>query len=106
MFVGATVFVEATVFDGASVVVVGTVVSMVTDVATASADGPVFDAASITVPDLRRTTTVPSEVQVTLTVTVTFAVLAAGVAAHPEAVPVKEKSPAAIPLTDSEKVNV
>jgi hypothetical protein len=49
---------------------------------------------------------VPSEVHVTETLTATFAVPAAGVATHPVAVPVKEKSPAAIPDTASENVNV
>jgi hypothetical protein len=88
-------------------VVVGTAgEAIVIDVATASDVGPVFDAASNTEPDSKRRVTVPSEVHVTETLTVTFAVPAAGVATHPVAVPVKEKSPAAIPDTTSENVNV
>jgi hypothetical protein len=100
--------VVAPVADGAvETVVVGfTVEATVTDVATASDVGPVFDAASNTEPDSTRRVTVPSEVHVTETLTVTFAVPAAGVAAHPVAVPVKEKSPAAIPDTASENVNI
>jgi hypothetical protein len=98
--VGCTVAVEATVVVGTA----GEVI--VIEVATAPDVGPVFDAASNTEPDSKRRVTVPSEVHVTETLTATFAVLAAGVAAHPVAVPVKEKSPAAIPVTDSENVNV
>lgn len=83
-----------------------TVESIVTDVATTSADGPVFEAVSITEPDLRRSTTVPSDVHTTLTVTETFAVLPAGDTTQPVAVPPIEKSPATMPLTDSENVSV
>jgi hypothetical protein len=98
--VSCTVVVEATVV----VETAGEVI--VIEVATASDVGPVFDAASNTEPDSKRRVTVPSEVHVTEILTVTFAVPAAGVAAHPVAVPVKEKSPATIPDTTSENVNV
>jgi hypothetical protein len=100
--------VETPVPDGAvETVVVGfTGEVIVIEVATASDVGPVFDAASNTEPDSKRRVTVPSEVHVTEILTVTFAVPAAGVAAHPVAVPVKEKSPATIPDTTSENVNV
>ena len=63
-------------------------------------------AVSVTVFEFNRKPTIPSDAHVTLTFTVTFAVLEAGVAVHPVAVPVNEKSLAAIPLTDSENVNV
>jgi hypothetical protein len=98
--VGCTVAVEATVVVGTA----GEVI--VIEVATTPDVGPVFDAASNTEPDSKRRVTVPSEVHVTETLTATFAVPAAGVATHPVAVPVKEKSPAAIPDTASENVNV
>ena len=98
--VSCTVVVEATVVVGTAVEVI------VIEVAIASDVGPVFDAASSTEPDSKRRVTVPSEVHVTETLTATFAVPAAGVAAHPVAVPVKEKSPATIPDTASENVNV
>jgi hypothetical protein len=102
------VFDGATVFDGASVVVVvvttGTLI--VTDVDSKSVGGPVLEDASKTEPDFKRTRTVPSDVQVTVTTTDTFAVLAAGVALHPVAVPRNSKSPVAIAVTDSENVSV
>ena len=79
---------------------------MVTEVAASFDDGPVFEAASTTDPALRRATIVPSDAQVTLTVTDRFAVVAPGVNTHPVAVPVDEKSLATIPDTASENVNV
>jgi hypothetical protein len=53
----------------------------------------------------RRATTVPSEQLAAVTV-IELPLEADGVNTHPVAVPVLEKSPAAIPLTDSEKVRV
>ncbi|MEY3655841.1 MAG: hypothetical protein RL114_199 [Actinomycetota bacterium] len=96
---GATVVVEL-------VEVVFTDVSIVTVLAVTAEVGPVFEAASETEFAPSLTMTVPSLVHVTETVTATFAVLAAGVTAHPVAVPVREKSPAAIEDTTSENVNV
>ena len=49
-------------------VVSGEVVSIVTDDADAAAEGPVFDAESVTPPEASLATTVPSEVQITVTV--------------------------------------
>lgn len=95
----------ATVVDGL-VEVVFTDVLIVMVLAVTAEVGPVFEAASATELAPSLTMTVPSLVHVTETLTATFAVLAAGVAAHPVAVPVREKSPAAIEDTTSENVNV
>ena len=96
---GATVVVEL-------VEVVFTGVSIVTVLAVTAEVGPVFEAASETELAPSLTMMVPSLVHVTETLTATFAVLDAGVATHPVAVPVREKSPAVIPDTTSENVNV
>jgi hypothetical protein len=96
---GATVVVEL-------VEVVFTDVSIVTVLAVTAEVGPVFEAASETELAPSLTMTVPSLVHVTETLTATFAVLDTGVATHPVAVPVREKSPAVIPDTTSENVNV
>jgi len=79
---------------------------IVTEVAASFDAGPVFEAASTTDPALRRATIVPSDAQVTLTVTDGLATAAPGVNTHPVAVPVDEKSLATIPDTASENVNV
>jgi hypothetical protein len=96
---GATVEVE--------LVEVGFIVaSIVTVLAVTTEVGPVFEDASETELAPSLTMTVPSLVHVTETLTATFAVLAAGVTTHPVAVPAREKSPAVIPDTSSENVNV
>jgi hypothetical protein len=97
--VGCTVVVEATV-----VVTAGDVI--VTAVARASEVGPVFDAASSTDPDRKRSVNVPSEEHVTVMTTERLAALEAVVMTQPVAVPIDAKSPATIPDTASEKVNV
>jgi hypothetical protein len=81
-------------------------VAIVTDVAVAEAIGPVFVTASRTELADNWETTVPSLLHVTVTTTETFAADDAGENVHPVAVPVLEKSPAAMPETDSEKVTV
>jgi hypothetical protein len=96
---GATVVVEL-------VEVVFTDVSIVTVLAVTTEVGPVFEDASETELAPSLTMTVPSLVHVTETLTATFAVLAAGATTHPVAVPAREKSPAVIPDTSSENVNV
>ena len=100
--------VVAPVADGAVVtVVVGfTGELIVTVAAVTAAGGPVLEEPSVTEFDDSRKMTVPSDAHVTEILTARFAVLAAGVAAHPVAVPVREKSPAAIEDTTSENVNV
>ena len=89
--------------DGAVHVAVGAVASIVTDDASVF-EALVFPAASETPPDLRRNTTVPSVVQVTVTV-IDVPLEADGLNVQ-EAVPVFVKSSALIPLTLSEKVRV
>jgi hypothetical protein len=91
-----------------TVVEVGTTwgVAIVTDVAVTEETGPVFVAASRTELADNRATTVPSLLHVTVTTTETFAADDAGENVHPVAVPVLEKSPAAMPVTDSENVTV
>ena len=78
---------------------------MVTEDASVFEAGPVLPAWSATEPEDRRATTVPSEQLSTVTVIV-VPLEADGVKVQPVAVPVFEKSPAVIPLTDSEKVRV
>jgi hypothetical protein len=86
-------------------VAVGFTVSIVTLVAVAADDGPEFVAVSETAPDASLATTVPSEVQTTVTVIeVPESVL--GVKSQPVAVPVLLKSSEAMPLTVSLKANV
>ena len=87
---------------------VGAVMSAatVTEVAATKDAGPVFVAASLTMPAFNCATKVPFPAHVTLTETEGFAVPAAGVKTHPVAVPVEEKSLATIPDTASENVNV
>ena len=91
-----------------TVVEVGTTwgVAIVTDVAVTEETGPVFVAASRTELADNRATTVPSLLHVTVTTTETFAADDAGENVHPVAVPVLDKSPAAMPVTDSENVTV
>jgi hypothetical protein len=105
--VGCTVVVEATVVvveAGDVVVTVGDVI--VTAVARASKVGPVFDAASSTEPDRNRRVTVPSEEHVTVMTTERFAAPEAVAMTQSVAVPIVPKSPATIPDTASENVNV
>jgi len=78
---------------------------MVTLEASAALVGPVLAAASVTPLAASRATTVPSEVHTTLTV-IEVPEAADGVNAHPVAVPVLEKSPEAMPLTDSLNASV
>jgi hypothetical protein len=78
----------------------------VIEVATASDVGPVFDAASNTEPDRKRSMIVPSEEHVTVMTTERFAVPEAVAMTQPVAVPIDAKSPATIPDTASENVNV
>jgi hypothetical protein len=77
----------------------------VTEVAAARDAGPVFPAASLTMPAFNCATKEPFPVHVTLTDTEGFATAALGVKTHPVAVPVEEKSLARIPDTASENVN-
>jgi hypothetical protein len=97
-----------TVVDDAEtvVVVVAVVVSIVTEDAVAPLDGPVLEAASRTVLDPSLAMTVPSEVHVTETVIEVDVDAADGVNTQPVALPRLEKSPDAIPVTDSENVSV
>ena len=85
--------------------VTGAVESIVTLVAAASVDGPVFVAVSDTPPEASVATTVPSEVQTTVTV-IDEPDAALGVKAQPVAVPELLKSPETIPLTDSLNASV
>ena len=78
----------------------------VTEVAATKDAGPVFAAASLTIPAFNCATNVPFPVHVTLTDTEGLAVVALGVKTHPVAVPVDEKSLARIPVTASENVKV
>jgi hypothetical protein len=78
---------------------------IVTLEASVCALGPVLLAASETLPDERRKTTVPSELQTTATV-IEVPEDAFGVNVHEVAVPVLLKSPDATPLTDSLNTNV
>jgi hypothetical protein len=103
---GCTVVVEATVVVTAGDVVVTAGDVIVTAVARASEVGPVFDAASNTEPDRNRRVTVPSEEHVTVMTTERLATFEAVVMTQPVAVPIVPKSPAAIPDTASENVNV
>ena len=80
-------------------------VSTVTVAALALAIGPVVPATSVTEFAASRTITVPSDVQVTKTVSV-IADAVEVVNAQPVAVPALEKSAAAIPLTNSENASV
>jgi hypothetical protein len=105
--VGCTVVVEATVevvTAGDVVVTTGDVI--VTAVARTSDVGPVFDDASSTEPDRKRSVIVPSEEHVTVMTTERFAAPEAVVMTQPVAVPIVPKSPATIPDTASENVNV
>ena len=77
-----------------------------TAVARASEVGPVLDAASSTEPDRNRSVIVPSEEHVTVMTTERFAAFEAVVMTQPVAVPIVPKSPATIPDTASENVNV
>ncbi len=86
--------------------VVGTEVSIETDAALIALTGPTTEAVSETEFAARRATTVPSLEQVTDTVIDDEVLAAEGVNTHPEAVPVFEKSPDAIPDTDSSNVKV
>ena len=86
-------------------VAVGFTVSIVTLVAVAADDGPEFVAVSETAPDASLATTVPSEVQTTVTV-IDEPDAALGVKAQPVAVPELLKSPETIPLTDSLNASV
>ena len=91
--------------DGSVHVAVGAVASIVTDDASVF-EALVFPAASETPLAARRMTTVPSVEQVTVTV-IDVPLEADGVIVEQVAVPlVLLKSPAAIPLTLSEKVRV
>ena len=101
----ATVPVGATVVAGVTVVVDATVL-IVTDVALVALTGPVLDAPSVTEFAPSRATTVPSEEHTTDTVIDDDVLDADGVNTQPDAVPVFEKSPEAIPDTASSKVNV
>jgi hypothetical protein len=96
------------VVEDAGVVVVedAGVVLIVTGEALAPLGGPVLEAASTTVLDPSLAMTVPSDVHVTETVIDVDVDAADGVNAHPAAFPRLEKSPAAIPVTDSENVSV
>ncbi len=86
-------------------VAVGPVRSIVTAVAVAAVAGPVLPARSDTAPAARRGATVPSEQLLAVTVTeVPDVAEAANV--QPVAVPAFEKSPGAMPDTDSLKVSV
>jgi hypothetical protein len=87
-------------------VVVEAVVLIVTEDAVAPLVGPVLEAASRTVLDPSLAMTVPSEVHVTETVIEVDVDAADGVNTQPVALPRLEKSPDAIPVTDSEKVSV
>ena len=87
-------------------VVVEAVVLIVTEEAVAPLDGPVLEAASRTVLDPSLAMTVPSEVHVTETVIEVDVDAADGVNTQPVALPRLEKSPDAIPVTDSENVSV
>ncbi|MFZ9446391.1 MAG: hypothetical protein ACO277_09620 [Ilumatobacteraceae bacterium] len=100
------VVVVATVVVDADTVVVEAVVLIVTEEAVAPLDGPVLEAASRTVLDPSLAMTVPSEVHVTETVIEVDVDAADGVNTQPVALPRLEKSPDAIPVTDSEKVSV
>jgi hypothetical protein len=102
--VGPATVVEVDVVE--DVVVVATTVLIVIDVADVTVPGPVLDAASRTELAFRRATTVPSDEHVTLTVIEVLVDEPDGVNEHGVAVPVAEKSPAAIPDTGSEKVSV
>lgn len=87
--------------DGATPVVV-----IVTLLASEADAGPVLVAVSLTPPEASRSTTVPSLEHTTVTV-IDEPDAADGVNAHPVAVPPAfEKSPLAIPLTDSENASV
>jgi hypothetical protein len=90
---------------GAVHVAVGATESIVTEDAETALTGPVFEALSVTEFEANRAITVPSEVHTTDTVT-DEPDEPLGVNTHPVAVPVFEKSLAAIPDTASEKVNV
>jgi hypothetical protein len=83
--------------DGSVHDTVGTSVSIVTDEALTPDTGPVMPDAD-TAPAAIRATTVPSDEHTTETVTLEPDELD-GVNTHPVAVPVLEKSPAAIPVT-------
>jgi hypothetical protein len=78
----------------------------VTEEAAANDAGPVFPAASLTMPAFNCATKEPFPAHVTLTDTEGLAVAALGVKTHPVAVPVDEKSLATIPDTASENVKV
>lgn len=101
---GTDVVDPTTDVDVVEVVVVTALI--VTVEAAVTVPGPVFNAASTTELAASRATTVPSDEHVTLTVTDVFAEVAVGAKEHGVAVPVAEKSLAAIPETVSEKVNV
>ena len=90
-----------TLADGAVV----SVVSTDTVAASVFVIGPVVLATSVTAFAPSRKITVPSDVQVTKTVSV-IADAVEGVNAQPVAVPTLEKSADAIPLTNSENVSV
>ena len=79
--------------------------SIVTDEASVFDAGPALPAVSVTEPEARRATTVPSEQLPTVTV-ITVPLEADGVKVQPVAVPWLEKSPAPMPDTASEKVRV
>ena len=93
--------------EGMVVVVVGAAgggEAIVTDVASVSVSGPSFVAASVTAPEIRRRTTVPSDEQDTETVKV-VPDDALGLNVHPVAVPVLVKSAEVKPETDSENAS-
>jgi hypothetical protein len=96
----------ATVVVTADTVVVEAVVLIVTEEAVAPLDGPVLEAASRTVLEPSLAMTVPSEEHVTDTVIDVDVDAADGVNTQPVALPRLEKSPEAIPVTDSENVSV
>ena len=84
---------------------VGAVRSTVTEEASKLVAGPLLPAESATEEAARRSTTVPSEQEVSETV-IDEPEAAEGVKTQPEAVPVLEKSAAANPEMASEKVSV
>jgi hypothetical protein len=92
--------------DGAVHVASGTAELINIVVATSALTGPLFKDKSATAFEASRAITVPSDEHTTDTVMEGDAEPAEGVKTQPVAVPVLEKSPAAMPETLSEKVNV
>jgi hypothetical protein len=92
--------------EGAVHVASGTAELIKIVVATSALTGPLFKDKSVTAFEASRAITVPSDEHTTDTVMEGDAEAAEGVKTQPVAVPVLEKSPAAMPETLSEKVNV